>query len=389
MLPHRLLRYEVLGDTVEPSYLDGRHAPIVRALVERYAALEGRTHAELEEAIDAAPELASADRRLVAGLRRVVEESTTLDVVSPRPPSEIRSVAFALAEAMRGDGTEAVLRAAELQLEIPAGSAAAHLYADLLPSRRVRLASALPPVAEIISRYNFRLVQGLVTRADRIRVIAPGGGRAAYRLAKLNGLIVEATREGGDLALQITGPFALFRETRRYGRALASFLPACTLAPTFRVEARLVVGRRRAFLQVTEADRVLSPHGEPRRFDSLAEEHLHHDFLALASQWCIERETEVVPLGRTVFFPDFTFWPREEPGFRVFLEIVGFWTRDYLLRKQAMLRALGPRRGILCVDERLSCDREPSPHTVIRFSRRVPAGGVLEALDRLRVYPNR
>ena len=88
-------------------------------------------------------------------------------------------------------------------------------------------------------------------------------------------------------------------------------------------------------------------------------------------------------LGRTAFIPDFSFRLKSDPGVRVDLEIVGFWTRDYLSRKQELMRRLPAGKIIFCVDSSLCCDRETGSFPCIPFSRRVPAGAVLAALEGL------
>jgi len=85
-----------------------------------------------------------------------------------------------------------------------------------------------------------------------------------------------------------------------------------------------------------------------------------------------------------VYFPDFSFRHRAEPGLRVDLEIVGFWTRDYLERKRLLVRQLKDRRTILCVDRRLACDDLERFENCLVYSGRVPAGKVLRMLETFR-----
>jgi len=124
---------------------------------------------------------------------------------------------------------------------------------------------------------------------------------------------------------------------------------------------------------------VLSTHAPPRRFDSRVEARFYLDFLKLGSRWDVSREGDLIPLDSTVFIPDFTFRLRSNPAFQVNLEVMGFWTSDYLARKSSLLTKLPGGRFILCVDEKLCCDRERLPFPCIVFSRRVPAEKVPQA----------
>ena len=65
-----------------------------------------------------------------------------------------------------------------------------------------------------------------------------------------------------------------------------------------------------------------------------------------------------------------------------FLEIVGFWTRDYLERKLSALREAALPNLILCIDEDRNCgDSElPIGATLVPFKRRIDAAAVLAAM---------
>jgi predicted nuclease of restriction endonuclease-like RecB superfamily len=143
------------------------------------------------------------------------------------------------------------------------------------------------------------------------------------------------------------------------------------------------LNEKQGTLCVTHADRVLSSHRAPRAFDSKLEERFQRDFIGLGSRWDISREENLIPLESTVFIPDFSFRMRGQPELRVDLEIVGYWTRDYLARKQLIISRLPPSRIIFCVDEKLRCggDSLQLPFPFLSFHGRVPAPKVLEILE--------
>jgi hypothetical protein len=397
MLPARYLRFELAGGFVEPEYLDGRHASLVRSLLGLYRAFEGEPRQRLDAALAAAPELRNHDVRLVRGLAQVLDESIRLAVRSPVDPRRIRETVFRLARReLDLTPEEAYARAAsELGVE-GTSDLHAHLYADLRPERRVRFTAELPSPGEAISRYNFRLLQGLLLQAVRLRVDVFEAARAVYRLARLHGLLLEVrappASSDAPLRLDVTGPLSLFQRTRKYGLALARFLPACAAGGRYRIEALLFLRGGCHRLVVTEADRLLSPHVPPREFDSKLEERFRTDFIRLGSRWDLYREAQLIPLGSTVFLPDFTFRLRAPPHLVVDLEIVGFWTRDYLARKRTLLAQAergSERRIIVCVDRRFCCDRGSPAVPFLSFSGRVPAARVLEALEAIARSPPR
>lgn len=82
-------------------------------------------------------------------------------------------------------------------------------------------------------------------------------------------------------------------------------------------------------------------------------------------------------------FPDFLVQHRLFDQRRVLLEIVGFWTQDYLANKIARLRETGVRNLVMCIDEERVCAPAdlPPEWPVVRFRRRVDAAAVLRAVE--------
>src|SRR5256885_3539715 len=83
-----------------------------------------------------------------------------------------------------------------------------------------------------------------------------------------------------------------------------------------------------------------------------------------------------------LIFPDFALRHRGD-GRRWLVEIVGFWTRDYVKRKLALLRVAGLRDLVLCIDESRNCADAalPSSSRIVRFRRRLDATAVLRVIE--------
>ncbi len=58
--------------------------------------------------------------------------------------------------------------------------------------------------------------------------------------------------------------------------------------------------------------------------------------------------------GRYVLIPDFSF---EKDGLNVYLEIMGFWTQEYLEKKVQKLKSLEDTDMIVAVDKNLACSK--------------------------------
>jgi len=112
---------------------------------------------------------------------------------------------------------------------------------------------------------------------------------------------------------------------------------------------------------------------------------LARDLAHLDPQWDVIREPEAVQAGATLIFPDLALVRRGPPERRFLVEVMGYWTPEYVHHKLARLRAARLDNLVFCVDEARNCGNEGLPlgAEVVRFARRVDARAVLAAIARL------
>ncbi|HEY3233956.1 MAG TPA: DUF790 family protein, partial [Polyangiaceae bacterium] len=184
--------------------------------------------------------------------------------------------------------------------------------------------------------------------------------------------------------LDISGPFSLFRHTVVYGWALAALVPRALWCNHFELTAQCALGRgsHLATLEVRSGDPI-GPGRELRRHDSRLEERFEKAFRRAAPDWDVIREPNPVEADGVLVFPDFELLHRRDPERRWYLEIVGFWTREYLDEKLRRLRAAGIDRLVLCIDEKRCCkDEELPPNArVVRYKKRIDPRTVLAMLE--------
>lgn len=262
--------------------------------------------------------------------------------------------------------------AGELQLSVDVEEA---LFADIPAERRLALPAEVPSPAELRTQVNLALAQGLLRRAQRIEIDISAGARDVVRAIHLRRLIcvAEARPEGGT-RLSVSGVCSLFRRTTLYGRAMASLLPRLAWCGDYALRAWGDFDGAERLLRL-DATCDIKPSRPPRPYDSKLEERFARDFAKVAPDWELSREPAAIAVAGTLVFPDFGL--RHE-GRTWLVEIVGFWTPEYVQRKFDAYRGSGV---LLCVDERLGCGRpSESDLAVVWFRRRIDPEQVLEAL---------
>jgi len=107
-----------------------------------------------------------------------------------------------------------------------------------------------------------------------------------------------------------------------------------------------------------------SHYSDGNQFDSDVERTLAQKWERSNTEWELVREDDVFDLGAEVMIPDFAI---EHPdGRRAILEIVGFWTPEYLESKLTKIRQVEADNFVLAVSERLDCASEEFGRTADR-----------------------
>lgn len=381
MLPEELLNYSVVGDAAVPHFLQENDHPWLRLLLDEWDRFVGRPQRELEARLREPP-ACDGPLRKWRQAAAVLARLWRSDLTGVVPARRARSLVFGEA-ARTPAAAEVVLAGVAGSLGVTARELQDSLFADLPGERLVAPPARRLSPGELALRANLSLAQALLFRATAVTIEAEGNARVLVRHAKLRGLIctVASRAEATDAVLELSGPLTLFRRTLLYGRALGELVPLLAWCRRFRLGAECLLRGRRLTVNLGTADPIF-PADEPRRFDSRLEERFAWDFGRLAPDWDILREPEPLRAGKALVFPDFALEHRRDPARRWLLEIVGFWTPEYLARKLADYRAARLSKLILCIDEDLKCAEGELPRgaLVARFRRRVDAASVLRLI---------
>ena len=382
MVPEHHICHSVRSGEIILRYLTERDHPWLRALLEEYDRFVGRPRRELDERLhEPLPCVGPRAKARVASL--VLDGLYGSRGLSPIPPIKARAAVFDAAS-RSCFAPEVVVSEVARSLDVPPELLRESLFADMPGERRILPPARAVSPGELALRVNLALVQAILFRSTSIAIEAQGRTRPVVRHAKLRGLICSVAARGStnDASLEISGPFSLFRRTLLYGRALAELVPLLAWCPRFRLRSECVLRGKRLSFVLGSGDPIL-PAQEPRLYDSSLEERFARDFRRAYPDYDLFREPEAIEAGNRLIFPDFALVRRGDPTRRWLLEIVGFWTPEYLARKLSDLRAARISNLIVCLDDDRNCgegDFAPGS-SVVRFHRRVDPTAVVRAMN--------
>jgi predicted nuclease of restriction endonuclease-like RecB superfamily len=381
-MPERLLDLELRGRRVVPGYLGEEDLPWVAELLERARGCVGRARTAVEAALARHPGLGEGHARWEAATHLVLGlwGFDLRDVLLP--PATLRATLFEAAARAPVEERAAVTGRVAGGLGLAPETLLRDLYADL-PEERVLAAGPELAAADLVRRYNLALAQGLLMRTESLEVTLSSHITTVLRFARLRRLLCLAEAlPGGGARVQLSGPLSLFHHTTKYGRAMAAWLPVVARAPEWRLNATCVLHGERWHWQASHAD-PLAPPDPLRPFDSKLEAAFARDLARQAPGWQLLREADPVQIGRSIVCPDFTLVDPAR-GLRVPVEVVGFWTPEYLAHKLAVLRRLpAGQRWLVCIDETLAAQGEAlPPEEAFRFRRRIDVAAFLAFLER-------
>lgn len=400
MLTADLVRATCRSGQLHVTALTGKQLVRAEELAAAYldiaSANVGAAQRELKEAF-AAVEVASREAKLAAGLLKLIEDACEFEAESEVEPRTLRSQLFLLAASARREHTkeqpfdrQVLLDAAGKVHGIGAERLEQALYSDLKSEHRLLKAPALSPAA-LLARYDLAQLQAVLLRAvkisARISCRSPAAYRDIFRKLKFRRLLFQIQPEpDGGYRVDIDGPFSLFESVTKYGLQLALMLPSLLAADQLSLTAQLRWGKARAPVSFR-----LERHGDA---PDDVQAHLPEEVGALLDAFATGREgwtaqpaDSVLDLpGVGLCIPDLRFTHRT--GASVFLEVLGYWSRDAVWRRVEMVERGLSAKLLFAASERLRVSEQvladhPSGALYV-YKSSLSAKAVLDHLERLR-----
>jgi len=256
--PDDSLSYSVTGPLVVPQFLGTQDHPWLRVLLEERDRFVGRPQRELDARLREPLPCASPPVKLKLAVRVLAKLQRSRRIGAAVPPRKAREVLFQAA-ARDAAPPSVVLARVAAELGVAPRELEESLFADL-PGEKLLAPSASPVSPEDLAlRINLALVQGLLCHAMRVKIDVEGQTRGLVRHARLRGLICTVTERSGagGATVTLSGPLALFRNTRLYGRALGEVVPMLAWCARFHLRAECVLEGRRLTLELRTGDAVV------------------------------------------------------------------------------------------------------------------------------------
>ncbi|WP_440948510.1 DUF790 family protein [Methanosarcina sp. T3] len=244
----------------------------------------------------------------------------------------------------------------------------------------------------------------------------------------------EETEELKAVHLRLEGPASLFRMSERYGNSFAKLFPTLLRTKGWSLKAGILhkgyQGKRILEFTLDSSEEAFKPSSEASRYSEalysglqleearerykagekggiggeggigeegeigFAEEEAEIQEIAAEEatydstlervfgglslgNWKAKREPTILKAGKHAFVPDFSL---QRNSLKVYLEIVGFWTPEYLEKKVEKLKEV-KEPLILLIDRKLKCSEKDFPaQEVIFFDKKIPANEVMKVL---------
>ncbi len=407
MLSKKLLSVRIYRGNILPRYaeLTEGNLYLAKEVIKTYFLFRGRKKKDLEEELSTLETRSTYKllRALSSLLSRRCQWSKKEDLKEdPKlklkiKPKELRQFLFQRGYVISKEERERVLEEVVGAFGLLPGEIEEHFWADS-DGERV-LVEVSPPSSSpdtLLKEYNLSLTQTLLFNALSLRFSLGAGGsgksiRSLIRRIKRLGLMYEALEEDTELWFEVTGPSSFVKDTTRYGTRLARIIPQVMRHESWNIKARIKTARGIFNFALEDSKRHIFPSWEKAKdkkdkkdkveikekeelFDSSFEEEFWRrlgGILKGRRGWLLVREPRAFKSGKYIFIPDFSI---EKKDRKYYIEIVGFWTEDYLRRKMEKIKGTNVPMMVF-VNRRLSCSQESfegDDKEVVFFDKRLP-----------------
>jgi len=305
------------------------------------------------------------DPRRISALCKILDDAGTYDKDKRGSAAKLRLQAFSIAAKYHPlvSETDGIFERTEretksivaTELGKPYDQIDAELYVDVIDRQPLREFPAELTPQELLSRYNLAQLQACLYQSQQMSVEATTDFATIVRFAKLCRLLVETRRITNGYRIDLSGPATVLHETRRYGINFARFVAALVSCRNWKMRATVATRWGRSANLKLDSDAGYRTHiTAPEDFDSEVEKKLAEQWGEVRDGWKLSRDAGILQYGQTTFVPDFKMIHVD--GREVLLEIVGFWTPEYLAAKRETITKFRDHQILLAIPVKTAKD---------------------------------
>ncbi|PTD94206.1 hypothetical protein C9439_03925 [archaeon SCG-AAA382B04] len=383
MLTKELLEVKKHKPNINPRYREiQKYQDVAKNVISTYK--EGYTRKEINKKV---ADLETHDTfKFVRGLSKLLERRSKYVEQSSFSPTKLRRAAFERGYVTNKEERKNVLEEVAKEFDTTREQVDQDLWTDQ-EENEILVSKPQISAKELLKQYNLSLTQTLLFDALELEFTASNNYQEIFGYIKYLGLMYSVDK---DLKINVTGPSALFKKTRKYGTKLAKLLPTIMKAKKWSIIAKVeteVSNETRIYeFSLDQSKQHLFPQKTATKsFDSEVERDFASRINSLTKNWIIEREPTILRANNQVMIPDFSF-KHKQKNQNLYLEVIGFWTPKYLKKKLKKLRSIETNVPmLLAVNENLKCtkkDFEEQDH-VFFYNKQIPLKPVIEHLNQV------
>lgn len=378
MLTADLVRARPRGRELKIVRLKGKSRLRARQFAESYLSIAqsylGATRGEFNQACESIVSN-PRERKLVLGLKKIVEDLSSFEADESIDSRELRRQVFERATVLRsqlgpGEPFESAAVLQEIAKERGADESPEQLrkwlYSDLREANVLTSAPVLTAEA-LVDAYETAQSQAVLLRATHVTVDIYCSNQATYRYLfsklKFRRLLYKIRENRSGYTIEISGPHSLFSSVKKYGLQLALMLPVFQLCNRWSLKANILWGKEGRPLTFSLTGVAPKSHTNiANDQDHLPEEAktliVQFEKLSKASGWEVRPSEKILDLpGLGLCVPDLEFTHQMSKTV-VFLEVMGFWSRDAVWNRVDLVRAGLDHKIIFAVPKRLRVSEE-------------------------------
>lgn len=429
MLPLELLRTKINRGTIEPLFTlpknkDGKDYQLALTLIGCFTDIHKTKTLKKKLITETSLLELKYDYKLVRGLVALLERRSIFEnQFTNTNPVKIRQKLFeestknglALTDKLREDIIQNIAQKSHITVQ----EIESAMWGDLEENLTLVKFEEITP-EQLLYWYNLSLAQTLLFRCTSMEFYVEGGVYWKYvlRNVKKYGLMYNLQKQENSDSIRciLDGPLSLFKMTDRYGTSMAKLLPNIIKAPSWNISGSIVKKNENGqkLYQFSISDKETTDLIEPlshiqyqgnkekshnstiedTSFDSSLETNFEKSFLQhfdKKDDWKISRESDPLIADGKAMIADFLF---ERYGKRVYFEIVGFWTKEYMQRKTAKIKSIFDKNSqgkeqkvdlLIGVNEDLACSQLTAicEERVFTFKKQVSIKPILNHLRKI------